>query len=101
MMAVDGAANHGAADDGPRRQAAHATALGHFLGARLQPLEHGVEERLLQHPEWLGLESGATTAGLDRALTALSTQMSFGSAAQQMLEQHGHDVDRTLVERRT
>jgi len=51
--------------------------------------------------EWLGLESGATTAGLDRALTALSTQMSFGSAAQQMLEQHGHDVDRTLVERRT
>ena len=51
--------------------------------------------------EWLGLESGATTAGLDRALTALSTQMSFGSAAQQMLEQHGHEVDRTLVERRT
>ena len=51
--------------------------------------------------EWLGLESGATTAGLDRALTALSTQMSFGSAAQQMAEQHGHDVDRTLVERRT
>ena len=51
--------------------------------------------------DWLGLESGATTAGLDRALTALSTQMSFGSAAQQMLEQHGHEVDRTLVERRT
>ena len=51
--------------------------------------------------EWLGLESGATTAGLDRALTALSTQMSFGAAAQQMLEQHGHEVDRTLVERRT
>lgn len=51
--------------------------------------------------EWLGLESGATTAGLDRALTALSTQMSFGSAAQQMAEQHGHAVDRTLVERRT
>lgn len=51
--------------------------------------------------EWLGLESGATTAGLDRALVALSTQMSFGLAAQQMAEQHGHDVDRTLVERRT
>lgn len=51
--------------------------------------------------EWLGLESGATTAGLDRALAALSTQMSFGAAAQQMLEQHGHEVDRTLVERRT
>jgi hypothetical protein len=51
--------------------------------------------------EWLGLESGATTAGLDRALTALSTQMSFGAAAQQMAEQHGHEVDRTLVERRT
>jgi hypothetical protein len=51
--------------------------------------------------EWLGLESGATTAGLDRALTGLSTLMSFGAAAQQMQEQHGHEVDRTLVERRT
>jgi len=45
------------------------------------------------------LESGATTAGLDRVLTALSTVMSFGSAAQQMGEHHGHEVDRTLVER--
>jgi len=51
--------------------------------------------------EWLGLESGATTAGLDRALTALSTVMSFGAAEQQMLEHHGHEVDRTLVQRRT
>lgn len=51
--------------------------------------------------EWLGLESGMTTAGLDRALTSLSTVLSFGAAAQEMLEQHGHEVDRTLVERRT
>lgn len=51
--------------------------------------------------EWLGLESGMTSAGLDRALTSLSTEMSFGAAKQQMLEQHGHEVDRTLVERRT
>lgn len=51
--------------------------------------------------EWLGLESGMTTAGLDRALTSLSTELSFGAAADQMLEQHGHEVDRTLVERRT
>lgn len=51
--------------------------------------------------DWLDVESGATTAGLDRALTALSTVMSFGAAAQQMLEHHGHVVDRTLVERRT
>ena len=43
--------------------------------------------------EWLGLESGKTTAGLDRALTALSTELSFGAAAAQMLEQHGHEVD--------
>ena len=42
-----------------------------------------------------------TTAGLDRALTALSTELSFGAAAAQMQEQHGHEVDRTLVERRT
>lgn len=51
--------------------------------------------------EWLGLQSGMTSGGLDRAVTALSTEMSFGRAAQQMEEQHGHVVDRTLVERRT
>lgn len=51
--------------------------------------------------EWLGLESGMTTGGLDRALVGLSTEMSFGRAAKQMEEQHGHAVDRTLVERRT
>ena len=51
--------------------------------------------------EWLGLQSGMTSGGLDRALTALSTEMSFGRAAKQMEEQHGHAVDRTLVERRT
>ena len=51
--------------------------------------------------EWLGLESGMTTAGLDRALTSLSTELSFGATAEQMLEHHGHEVDRTLVERRT
>lgn len=51
--------------------------------------------------EWLGLKAGMTTGGLDRALTALSTELSFGQAAAQMLEQHGHEVDRTLVERRT
>jgi len=51
--------------------------------------------------EWLGLESGMTTAGLDRAMTALSTEVSFGETAKQMKEQHGHEVNRTLVERRT
>jgi hypothetical protein len=51
--------------------------------------------------EWLGLESGMTTAGFDRAVTSLATEMSFGSAANQMAEHHGHAVDRTLVERRT
>jgi hypothetical protein len=51
--------------------------------------------------QWLGLQSGMTTAGLDRALTALSTEMSFGRTAKQMEEQHGHPVNRTLVERRT
>lgn len=51
--------------------------------------------------EWLGLQSGMTTSGLDRAVTALATEMSFGRAAKQMQEQHGHVLDRTLVERRT
>ena len=35
------------------------------------------------------------------ARTALATQMSFGAAAEQMQEQHGHELNRTLVERRT
>ena len=51
--------------------------------------------------EWLGLQSGMTSAGLDRAVAALSSEMSFGRAAKQMEEQHGHVIDRTLVERRT
>lgn len=51
--------------------------------------------------EWLGLQSGMTSAGFDRSVTALSTEMSFGRAAKQLKEQHGHDVDRTLIERRT
>ena len=51
--------------------------------------------------EWLGVESGMASSGLDRALTSLSTELSFGATADQMLEQHGHEVDRTLVERRT
>ena len=42
-----------------------------------------------------------TTGGFDQAVSALATSLSFGSAAAQMLEQHGHEVDRTLVERRT
>jgi hypothetical protein len=51
--------------------------------------------------DWLGLQSGMTTAGLDRALVALAIEMSFGRAAKQMEEQHGHSLDRTLIERRT
>lgn len=51
--------------------------------------------------DWLGLQSGMTTAGLDRALIALAAEMSFGRAAKQMEEQHGHSLDRTLIERRT
>jgi hypothetical protein len=51
--------------------------------------------------EWLGVTSGMTTGGLDRAVTALATEMSFGRAARQLEEQRGHAVDRTLVERRT
>jgi hypothetical protein len=49
----------------------------------------------------LALESGQTTIGLDRAMAALAIRMSFGEAAKQMKEQHGHELDRTLVQRRT
>ena len=46
--------------------------------------------------DWLGLESGPPTIGLDRALASLAVRMSFEDAAKQMQEQHGHEVDRTL-----
>ncbi len=50
--------------------------------------------------EWLGLESGMTSIGLDRMLASFAMVMSFGESSRQMLEHHGHDVNRTLVERR-
>lgn len=51
--------------------------------------------------DWLGVTAGTTTGGLDRSVSSLATEMSFGRAARQLEEQHGHAVDRTLVERRT
>lgn len=51
--------------------------------------------------DWLGVESGQTTAGFDRAVVTLASELSFGATATQMMEQHGHVVNRTLIERRT
>jgi hypothetical protein len=50
--------------------------------------------------DWLGVESGQTTSGFDRAVVTLASELSFGATATQMMEQHGHSVNRTLVERR-
>ena len=51
--------------------------------------------------DWLGLQSGMTTSGFDRVASGLALRMSFGSAAEELEEQHGHTVNRTLIERRT
>lgn len=50
---------------------------------------------------WLGLESGGVSLGYERALTELTTRMTFGDAVESMNEHHGQAVDRTKAERVT
>lgn len=50
---------------------------------------------------WLGVESGGVSLGFERALTDLTTRMTFGDAASSMAEHHGQEVDRTKAERVT
>ena len=51
--------------------------------------------------QWLGVESGGVSLGLERALTDLTTRMTFGDATDSMREHHGQDIDRTKAERVT
>lgn len=51
--------------------------------------------------QWLGLESGGVSMGLERALVELTTRMTFGNATQSLAEHHGQDIDRTKAERVT
>ncbi len=50
---------------------------------------------------WLGVESGGVSLGFERALTDLSTRMTFGDAVISMDEHHEQEVDRTKAERVT
>ena len=50
---------------------------------------------------WLGVESGGVSLGLERALTDLTTRMTFGDATESMREHHGQEIDRTKAERIT
>lgn len=50
---------------------------------------------------WLGVESGGVSLGLERAITDLTTRMTFGDAVDSMREHHGQEVDRTKAERIT
>jgi len=50
---------------------------------------------------WLGLEQGGVSLGFERALTDLTTRMTFGDAVASMREHHNQDVDRTKAERVT
>jgi len=51
--------------------------------------------------KWLGVESGGVSLGLERALTDLTTRMTFGDATVSMQEHHGQEIDRTKAERIT
>jgi hypothetical protein len=50
---------------------------------------------------WLGAESGGVTLGFERAVTDLTTRMTFGDAVESMREHHDQEVDRTKAERVT
>jgi hypothetical protein len=50
---------------------------------------------------WLGLEHGGVSMGFERALTDLTTRMTFGDAVDSMSEHHDQEVDRTKAERVT
>jgi len=50
---------------------------------------------------WLGVEHGGVSLGLARAVTDLTTRMTFGDAANSMDEHHGQPLDRTKAERIT
>ena len=51
--------------------------------------------------KWLGVESGGVSLGFERALTDLTTRMTFGDAVTSMQEHHAQEVDRTKAERVT
>ena len=55
------------------------------------------------HPvrRWLGVEHGDVSLGLERAVTDLTTRMTFGDAVDSMQEHHGQALDRTKAERIT
>lgn len=50
---------------------------------------------------WLGQENGGVSLALQRALTDLTSRLTFGDAVTTYREQHGHEVERTKAERVT
>jgi hypothetical protein len=50
---------------------------------------------------WLGMEHGDVSLGLERAVTDLTTRMTFGDAVSSMQEHHGQVLDRTKAQRIT
>jgi hypothetical protein len=50
---------------------------------------------------WLGVESGAVSLGLERAVVDLTTRMTFGDATDSMREHHNQHIERTKTERMT
>jgi hypothetical protein len=50
---------------------------------------------------WLGKENGGVSLALERALTDLTSRLTFGDAVATFEEHHGQEVDRTKAERVT
>jgi hypothetical protein len=50
---------------------------------------------------WLGKEAGGVSLQLERALTDLTSRLTFGDAVDTLMEQHGQEMDRTKAERVT
>jgi hypothetical protein len=50
---------------------------------------------------WLGKEDGGVSLALERALTDLTSRLTFGDAVTTFEEQHGQEVERTKAERVT
>lgn len=102
-LAVDVA---GVCERGCRRERRRDTVSVNVLGHCLEIPCTYLYCRRCHHGEspvrrWLGVESGGVSLGLERALTDLTTRMTFGAATESMHEHHSQDIDRTKAERIT
>lgn len=105
-LAARAAEQAGSCDCGRRRERRDGSIALDVLGRRVElssPYFYCRCCRIGASPvrQWLGLESGGVSVGLERALVELTTRMTFGDATQSLAEHHGQNIDRTKAERVT